>query len=64
MEEVTPDELSTKKAKLDKTQSGGKQTLIFHYYGEIPSFDEVGTGVVRNANGSLNFVETVRRTTK
>jgi hypothetical protein len=64
MDEAKEEFSSTKKAKLEKALSSGKQTLIVHYFGEIPSFDEIGTGILRNANGSLNFVETVRRMTK
>lgn len=56
-------ELDPKKLKAEST-GPGKQTLIVHFFGEIPGFDELGSAMVRNSHGHINFVETVRRVVK
>jgi hypothetical protein len=53
----------TKKLKHDSNGSG-KQTLINHYFGEIPGLEDLGTAMIKNSHGTVNFVETVRRLCK
>ena len=37
------------------------QSFINHYFGTIPGFEEIGDALIRNKNGRIDYVESVRR---
>ncbi len=38
-----------------------KQTFINHYFGSVPTLDEIGLALIRTPKGTIDLVSTVKR---